>query len=76
MRTYGYESASTICPRQGEIEKEEINVGMFVIAEYDFAVRNGHSKNEKSETIQLFGVIKDVDHNQFTVIYGKPINKQ
>lgn len=51
MRTYGYESASTICPRQGEIEKEEINVGMFVIAEYDFAVRNGHSKNEKSETI-------------------------
>ena len=75
MRTYGYESTLTICPRQAEIEKQETNVLMIVIAEYDFAVKNVHSKNDKSKTKRLLAVIKDADHNQFTVIYGKTINK-
>ena len=59
-----------------EIEKEEINVGIFVIDKYDFAVKNVRSENGKSKTKQLLAVIKDADHNQFTVIYGKAINKR
>ena len=76
MRTCGYESISTICPRQAEIEKVEINVGTFVIAEFDFAVKNVSSENDKSITRRLLAVIKDADHNQFAVIYSKTINKQ
>ena len=76
MRTYGYESTLTICPRQAEIEKKGINVRMFVISKYDYAVKNVWSENDKSKTKQLLAVIKDADHNQFTVIYGKTISKQ
>ena len=58
MRTYGYESTLTICPRQAEIEKKVINVRVFVISKYDYAVKNVWSENDKSKTKQLLTVIK------------------
>ena len=56
MRTYGYESTSTICPKQAEIEKEKINIAMSVLAEYDFAVKNIHNENNSKTNNYLLSL--------------------
>ena len=56
MRTYGYESTSTICPKQAEIEREKINIAMSVLAEYDFAVKNIHNENNSKTNNYLLSL--------------------
>ena len=55
IRTYEYESTSTICPRQAETEKEEINVEMFVIAEYDFDTTSRQTSTTSEQTSTASG---------------------
>ena len=62
--------------KTSKTEKEQISTRMYVIAEYDSTIKDVCCKSNKSKTKQLLAVIKDADYNQFTAIYGKPINKQ
>ena len=62
--------------KTSKIEKEEISARMYVTAEYDPNIEDVCCQSNKSKTKQLLAVIKDADYNQFTAIYGKPINKQ
>ena len=72
---HGYESISTIYSRQAKLRKSKLVPECMLLLSMT-TIKDVCCKSNKSKTKQLLAVIKDADYNQFTAIYGKPINKQ